>query len=59
MPKEILKGIKGKDVYDVPECPMIAFINPGSGGRAGPELLKKLFRALGNAQVRDVSLKRT
>ncbi|GMH33674.1 hypothetical protein BSKO_01508 [Bryopsis sp. KO-2023] len=58
LPREILKGIKPKDVYDVSESPLIAFINPRSGGRAGPELVKKLFLALGHAQVYDLGDKK-
>ncbi len=37
---------------ELPEAPLIAFINSRSGGRAGPKLAEILYRTLGHAQAR-------
>lgn len=37
---------------DVPEAPLIVFINSRSGGHAGPRLTEALRRALGQSQAR-------
>ncbi len=47
-----LQGIKKSRLYELPETPLIAFINARSGGQLGPSLAHTLYRALGNQQVR-------
>lgn len=37
---------------ELPEAPLIVFINSKSGGHAGPKLTETLYRTLGHAQVR-------
>lgn len=36
---------------ELPEAPLIVFINSKSGGHAGPELTEVLYHTLGHAQV--------
>lgn len=36
---------------ELPEAPLIVFINSKSGGRAGPKLTEVLYHTLGHAQV--------
>ena len=37
---------------ELPEAPLIVFINSKSGGHAGPQLTEVLYHTLGHAQVR-------
>ncbi|CAK0764782.1 hypothetical protein CVIRNUC_003193 [Coccomyxa viridis] len=39
---------------ELPEAPLIVFINSKSGGHAGPELTEVLYHTLGHAQVYDL-----
>ena len=41
---------------ELPEAPLIVFINSKSGGHAGPELTEVLYHTLGHAQVRSRDL---
>ena len=36
---------------ELPEAPLIVFINSKSGGHAGPQLTEVLYHTLGHAQV--------
>ncbi|CAD7697462.1 unnamed protein product [Ostreobium quekettii] len=51
LPAEALKDVTDMVVYDVAEAPLIAFINPGSGGRVGEKLSSTLAKSLGAEQV--------
>lgn len=42
---------EGDEEEDVPEAPLVVFINPRSGGRQGPVLMDKLLKFLGEEQV--------
>ena len=37
---------------ELPEAPLIVFINSKSGGHAGPQLTEVLYHTLGHAQVK-------
>ena len=50
-----LKGTKEYVGPELPETPLIAFINAKSGGKVGPALAAILFRSLGQSQVFDVT----
>lgn len=51
MPLTYLRETKKFIVPELPEAPLIVFINSRSGGRAGPKLAETLFHALGHSQV--------
>lgn len=51
VPLSYLRDTKKFVVPDLPEAPLIVFINSRSGGRAGPALTETLFHALGHSQV--------
>ena len=51
VPLSYLRDTKRFVVPDLPEAPLIVFINSRSGGRAGPALTETLFHALGHSQV--------
>lgn len=42
---------KGADAAGPPECPLVVFINPKSGGRHGPELKARLQDLMSEEQV--------
>lgn len=42
---------KGTEPTEPPECPMVVFINPKSGGRHGPELKARLQDLMSEEQV--------
>ena len=52
VPLTYLRETKKFVVPELPEAPLIVFINSRSGGRAGPKLAETLFHALGHSQVR-------
>lgn len=54
VPLAYLRDTKKFVVPDLPEAPLIVFINSRSGGRAGPALTETLFHALGHSQVYDL-----
>ena len=54
MPLTYLRETKKFVVPELPEAPLIVFINSRSGGRAGPKLAETLFHALGHSQVTSV-----
>ncbi|MEW5309996.1 MAG: hypothetical protein WDW38_001832 [Sanguina aurantia] len=60
LPAEVLSGIKPaiEGVSELLECPLIVFINSRSGGRDGFNLALQLNRAIGKAQVFDLSTHR-
>lgn len=51
VPLTYLRNTKKFVGHEVPEAPLIVFINSRSGGRAGPALTETLFHALGHSQV--------
>uniref|UniRef100_A0A7S0RL32 Diacylglycerol kinase n=1 Tax=Chlamydomonas leiostraca TaxID=1034604 RepID=A0A7S0RL32_9CHLO len=51
---QYLRGLK-EGVDAPPDSPLLVFINAKSGGRAGPALALALTRAVGRAQVYDLS----
>ena len=51
VPLTYLRETKKFVVPELPEAPLIVFINSRSGGRAGPKLAETLFHALGHSQV--------
>ena len=51
IPLSYLSHTKRFHAPEVPEAPMIVFINSRSGGRAGAKLTETLYRTLGHAQV--------
>ena len=51
VPLIYLRETKKFVVPELPEAPLIVFINSRSGGRAGPKLAETLFHALGHSQV--------
>ena len=52
IPPALLTATKKFRAPELPEAPLIAFINSRSGGRAGPKLAVILYRTLGHAQAR-------
>jgi len=54
LPHTYVQGIK-HGIAKRPESPLIVFINARSGGGDGPRLAQVLSRALGRAQVFDIS----
>ena len=54
VPLTYLRETKKFVVPELPEAPLIVFINSRSGGRAGPKLAETLFHALGHSQVRII-----
>ncbi|KAK9835245.1 hypothetical protein WJX81_008484 [Elliptochloris bilobata] len=55
IPPAFLTATKKFRAPELPEAPLIAFINSRSGGRAGPKLAEILYRTLGHAQVFDLN----
>lgn len=55
IPSVYLRSLHNDLGPDVPETPVIAFINSRSGGRQGEQLALALSRALGRSQVFDLS----
>ena len=55
IPPAFLTATKRFRAPELPEAPLIAFINSRSGGRAGPKLTDILYRTLGHAQARSLS----
>ena len=55
IPPAFLTATKKFRAPELPEAPLIAFINSRSGGRAGPKLTDILYRTLGHAQARSLS----
>ena len=51
IPNKFLAGCKGIHAVDIPETPLIAFVNSRSGGRAGEEIMGVLSRSIGHTQV--------
>jgi hypothetical protein len=56
VPGLYLKDTKKFTAPELPEAPLIVFINSKSGGRAGPKLTETLYRAIGHAQVMQQAL---
>ncbi|DBA81590.1 hypothetical protein WJX77_006239 [Trebouxia sp. C0004] len=54
VPLTYLRNTKKFVGHELPEAPLIVFINSRSGGRAGPALTETLFHALGHSQVYDL-----
>ncbi len=52
IPAPYLANTKKFLAPELPEAPLIVFINSKSGGRAGPKLTEVLYHTLGHAQVR-------
>lgn len=49
----LVPGLEHQDAGDVPECPVIVFINSKSGGQLGGELLVTYRTLLNKNQVLD------
>jgi len=54
IPREYMTGTKEFLGPDLPDAPLLVFINSRSGGRAGPRLKEVLCHALGHTQVYDL-----
>ncbi|CAL8467982.1 g7520 [Coccomyxa elongata] len=54
IPAPYLANTKKFLAPELPEAPLIVFINSKSGGRAGPKLTEVLYHTLGHAQVYDL-----
>ncbi|XP_057767256.1 diacylglycerol kinase 4-like [Salvia miltiorrhiza] len=54
---QLYESAKAKDAEaaEPPECPLVVFINPKSGGRHGPELKARLQDLMSDEQVFDLS----
>jgi len=51
IPQKFFIGTRKYVPNDMPETPLIAFINAKSGGNVGPRLAEILYRSLGKTQV--------
>lgn len=51
IPRDYMRATKKLPVAQLPDAPLIVFINSRSGGRAGARLTQVLCHALGVAQV--------
>lgn len=56
IPREYMTGTKEFLGPDLPDAPLLVFINSRSGGRAGPRLKEVLCHALGHTQVPPLRL---
>ena len=54
IPREYLLGTKSKLGAELPDAPLVVFINSRSGGRAGARLTQVLCHVIGHAQARPL-----
>lgn len=57
IPREYLIGTKSKMGAELPDAPLVVFINSRSGGRAGARLTQVLCHVIGHVQASAPSLR--